>query len=49
MDYSSWGGKQSNVTQHNLQFQGPLAPISLRQVLGITAAYVVGTACSSYS
>ena len=30
----------------NLQFQGPLVPISLRPVLRIVAAYVVGTVWS---
>ena len=33
----------------NLQFQGPFVPISLRLVLRIVAAYVVGTIWSSYS
>ena len=27
----------------NLQFQGPFVPVSLRPVLGIVAAYVMGT------
>ena len=27
----------------NLQFQGPFVPVSLRPVLGIMAAYVMGT------
>ena len=32
-----------------LQFWGPFVPISLRPVLRIVAAYVVGTIWSSYS
>ena len=43
------GPKESNITQHNLQLQGPFVPISLRPVLGIVAASVVGTVWSSCS
>ena len=32
----------------NLQFQGPFVPISLRPVLRIVAAHVLGTVWSSY-
>ena len=33
----------------NLQFQGPFVPISLRPILGIVAAHVLGAVCSSCS
>ena len=33
----------------NLQFKGQFVPISLRPVLGIVAAYVMATVCSSCS
>ena len=45
--YSPWGHKESDMTSqlnnNNLQFQGPLVPISLRSILGIVIVRVLGT------
>ena len=44
---SPWGYKESDMTSqlnnNNLQFQGPLVPISLRSILGIVIVHVLGT------